>query len=77
MTGGIDGGHIFEAEVPLEVGVQEGNHEAARGSVHMDLDVPAVLLVQISWNNTASLQDALRQCKLVTSATNFCILSSR
>ena len=43
---------FFRTEVPLEVGVQEGHHKAARGSVHVDLDVPAVLLIQLTCKHT-------------------------
>ena len=45
---GVDGDDVGQAEVPLQVGVQEGHHEAAAGAVDVDLDVPAVLLVYLA-----------------------------
>lgn len=70
MTGGIDGDHVLEAEVPLEVGVQEGNHKCARGSVHMDFDVPAVLLIQLAWNSTPNLPDARATMQILLDLTS-------
>ena len=40
--------HILQAEVPLEVGVDEGSHKAPAGSIHVDADRPAMLLVQLA-----------------------------
>ena len=42
---GVHGDHVRKTEVPLEFRVQEGHHKAAGCSVHVDLDVPAVLLI--------------------------------
>ena len=48
VAGGVDGNHVFEAEVPLQVGVQEGHHKGAGSSIHMNLDVPLVLLIHLA-----------------------------
>ena len=48
MARGIEGDHILQAEVPLEVRVEEGHHEGARSTIDVDLDVPAVLFVQLA-----------------------------
>ena len=48
MAGGVEGGDVLEAEVPLEVRVQEGHHKRAGRAVDVDLDVPPVLLVQLA-----------------------------
>lgn len=48
MAGGIDGNHVLEAEVPLQVRVQKGHHKGAGSSIHVNLDVPLVFLVQLA-----------------------------
>ena len=48
VAGGVDGDHVLQTEVPLQVRVQEGHHKAARGAVHVDLDIPSILLIQLA-----------------------------
>ena len=43
----VDRDHPGQAEIPLEVGVQERHHEAATGGVHVDRDVEALLLLEL------------------------------
>ena len=50
MAGGVDGHHVLASEVPLHLRVQEGHHEAPAGAVNVDLDVPALLLVEFAWH---------------------------
>jgi hypothetical protein len=52
VAGGVDGHHILEAEVPLEVRVQEGHHKRAGCSIHVDLDVISLLSVQLICSRT-------------------------
>jgi hypothetical protein len=42
-----DGVHILQAEVPGQVRVQEGRHEAADGRVHQNRHLPAVLAIEV------------------------------
>lgn len=48
---GADGVDVFEPEVELEVGVDEGGNEASRGCINVQPDVPSILLVQLLCNN--------------------------
>ena len=52
VAGGIDGDHILEAEVPLEVRIQEGLYKRAGCSIHVDLDVISLLSVQLICSRT-------------------------
>lgn len=47
MAGGADRLDAGHAEVELDVRSAEGGEEGAAGSIHMDVDIPAVLLLQV------------------------------
>ncbi len=42
MATGVDGAHVLEAEVPLQVRLHEGRHEATAGSIHVDFHIVAL-----------------------------------
>lgn len=43
----VDALDVWQSEVPLQVGVQEGGDEAARGSINMHCYLPAVGLIHL------------------------------
>ena len=47
MARGVDRLHARQAEVPLQVGVEERRDEAAGGAVDVDGDVEAGALLQV------------------------------
>jgi hypothetical protein len=43
----IDADHVLQAKVEWKVREEEGHHEAPAGTVHMNADVPAILLIHL------------------------------
>ena len=39
VAAGVDGADILEAEVPLQVRLHKGGHEATAGSIHVNLHI--------------------------------------
>ena len=50
MPAGVDGVAHGQAEIELDVGVDEGRDKGAAGPVHVDAHIPALLLVEVAWH---------------------------